>query len=231
MLGRKFSNFERVCPACGDERHVAAERAIAVATPPAAGVAEATYRRALWQRPAARDNAVSARFLRGLRLNASVRSHRLPTLLGAAARVAGAAAASGLFALLFAGAYSGSVGVRALLAAGAALGTLHWAAGGRVRSLALLYGALWALAPVLRLLTDSFSDDTIWAMSGALFALHLLAFPYGLGPSSLLLSFSSLSLLLILIFVCVCFYFHLFFILFSVQLFLFFFYEFLKMFF
>ena len=112
-----------------------------------------------------------------------MRTHSVGALALSSGNVLAECAACGLFAALFGGAYAGALGAAHLGAVGAALGLAHVAAGGAWRTLALLHGALWALAPVLRRLTDSFSDDTIWAASGALAALHLITFPYGNGTS------------------------------------------------
>lgn len=52
-----------------------------------------------------------------------------------------------------------------------------------VKTVLLVDGSILALSPVLRLLTDAFSDDTIWALSSALLALHVACFNYAGGGS------------------------------------------------
>jgi phosphatidylinositol N-acetylglucosaminyltransferase subunit C len=165
------------------------------------------WRKVLYERQAFADNYTDAQFLRGLVQNASVEPYDYWQLVSDSAVVSVECSATVLFALLFVHTYSGSLSPAPLLGlAGAfavvsvlfvtgdvddsAAATSAAATAARffdvdrfarsVPLVLLLYGSVLALAPVMRLLTDSFSDDTIWALVVSLLAVHLLFFSYSL---------------------------------------------------
>lgn len=124
--------------------------------------------------------------MRGLIHNASVEPYVYWHLVRDSSVVSAECSATLLFVLLFVHTYQGALSpVPLVVLAGAfavpALGVVDQS-GGLARSVPLVllvYGSVLSLAPVMRLLTDSFSDDTIWALVALLLALHLVFFAYG----------------------------------------------------
>ncbi len=206
--GRKFAAYERKCPQCGTARLVSVDAATSAAfNSPAVTAAQQQqrpWRKVLYERQAFADNYTDAQFLRGLVQNASVAPYAYWQLVRDSAVVSVECSATALFALLFAHTYGGSLSPAPLLglaAAFAVLSVLFVSGGGgdddvdsgaparffdvartsrSVPLVLLLYGSVLALAPIMRQLTDSFSDDTIWALVVALLAVHLLFFSYSL---------------------------------------------------
>lgn len=176
--GRKFAPYERVCPLCRTARLVALDRATSAAFNAPAVAAQRPWRKVLFEAQPFPDNYTDAQFLRGLVQNASVAHYDYWQLVRDSAVVSVECSATALFVLLFVHTYSGSLSAAPLLALAAALAVvcvLWWRS---VPLVLLLYGSVLALAPIMRLLTDSFSDDTIWALVVVLLAVHLVFFSY-----------------------------------------------------
>lgn len=144
------------------------------------------------------DNYTDAHFMRGLIHNASVEPYDYWQLVRDSSVVSAECSTTLLFVLLFVHTYQGALAPTPLVTlagafALAALGVVDGAAASvdaarrLLRSgplVLLVYGSVLALAPVMRLLTDSFSDDTIWALVSLLLALHLVFFAYSSAPSA-----------------------------------------------
>ncbi len=174
--GRKFAPYERVCPQCGTARLVTVDRATSAAFNALA--AQRPWRKVLFEAQSLPDNYTDAQFLRGLVQNASVASYDYWQLVRDSAVVSVECSATALFVLLFVHTYSGSLSAAPLVRLAAALAVVCVMWWRSVPLVLLLYGSVLALAPVLRLLTDSFSDDTIWALVVVLLAVHLVFFSY-----------------------------------------------------
>jgi phosphatidylinositol glycan class C protein len=211
--GRKFANYERVCPRCGTSRLVALDTETSAAFNAPAVTSQkrtnrnqekqlnvniqhylsvslllAAWRKVLYEQQDALsypDNYTDAHFMRGLIHNASFEPYVYWHLVRDSSVVSAECSATLLFVLLFVHTYQGALSPVPLVALACAfalpaLGVVG--GGGLARSVPLVllvYGSVLSLAPVMRLLTDSFTDDTIWALVSALLALHLVFFAYG----------------------------------------------------
>ncbi len=138
------------------------------------------------------DNFTDAQFMRGLIQNASVEQYNYWQLVTDSAVITVECSSTALFVLLFVHTYGGALSPVPLVGIAAAFAVASFLfAGGEdatrfdaarfsrsIPLVLLVYGSLMALAPVMRLLTDSFSDDTIWALVVVLLLLHLVFFSY-----------------------------------------------------
>ncbi|GAA5913884.1 hypothetical protein JCM8208_004988 [Rhodotorula glutinis] len=165
------------------------------------------YRKVLWLRQPYPDNHVDASFLSDLKRNVNVHPASLPALLRQTVPITQHLSCTFIFLAVFIRLSQGTLSSSILLAACAVLSALFrlWSwligesasllgttnpGGGRgasaTRPVAPLIPlvALYLLAPALKTLTRATTSDSIWALSGTLFALNALLADYRAIPLS-----------------------------------------------
>ena len=147
------------------------------------------WRKVLWQSQPYADNHVDQSFMEHLVKNANVKKLHYWELVQNTAAVTQQVSATAIFFIVFMHVHCDAPGIRTnfllvidivLLLFGYALRCstqLRWPETAEVasslKSCALFAAILHLISPVLRTLTESFSDDTIWALSLVLTAVHL----------------------------------------------------------
>ena len=147
------------------------------------------WRKVLWQSQPYADNHVDPSFMEHLVKNANVKKLHYWELVQNTAAVTQQVSATAIFFIVFMHVHCDAPGIRTnfllvidivLLLFGYTLRCstqLRWPEAAEVasslKSCALFAAILHLISPVLRTLTESFSDDTIWALSLVLTAVHL----------------------------------------------------------
>ncbi|GAA5849324.1 hypothetical protein JCM9279_006450 [Rhodotorula babjevae] len=164
------------------------------------------YRKVLWLRQPYPDNHVDASFLSDLRRNVNVHPASLPALLRQTVPITQHLSCTFIFLAVFIRLSHGTLSSSTLLAACAVLSGVFrlwsWLIGESSSSLFGINGggrgalatptvaplvplvALYLLAPALKTLTRATTSDSIWALSGTLFALNALLADYRAIPLS-----------------------------------------------
>ncbi|GAA5880198.1 hypothetical protein JCM8547_006588 [Rhodosporidiobolus lusitaniae] len=160
------------------------------------------FRKVLYLRQPYPDNYVDASFLADLKRNANVHPASLPSLLRQTLPITQHLASLFLFLSIFVSLSRSTLSSSTLLCVCAALAVVFrlWAVaigekrgfGGGVRGIIPL-AALYLLSPALKTLTRATTSDSIWALSGGLFALNLLLGDYRAIPLHSSFSLSRIS--------------------------------------
>jgi len=154
------------------------------------------WRKILYEPQPYPDNYVDSTFLIGLVQNANFIQYDFWTVVQESAAVSQQVTIVALFCIVFVGTLQGGLGLPFLLAMDAllvvmgylfriAIDTSTIGVANSTRFFAhcfrmiLLFGAVFALSPVLHTLTNAFSNDTIWALTSLLLILHLYFHDYG----------------------------------------------------
>ncbi|GAA5898825.1 hypothetical protein JCM5296_005617 [Sporobolomyces johnsonii] len=148
------------------------------------------YRKVLYLRQPYPDNYVDSSFLADLQRNVNVHPASLPALLRQTLPITQHLAATFLFLSVFVRLSTHSLDPSTLLLACCALGLVFraWSAligesTAPLKSLIPLF-ALYLLSPALKTLTRATTSDSIWALSGTLFAINLLLGDYRAIPTT-----------------------------------------------
>jgi len=151
------------------------------------------WRKILYEKQPYPDNYVDSTFLIGLVQNANFIQYDFWMVVQESAAVSQQVTVVALFIIVFVQTLEGRLGLPFLLIMDALLVILGYlfrlaidnnsTSGFRFLSqslrMLLLFGTVFALSPVLRTLTNAFSDDTIWALTSFLLILHLYFHDYG----------------------------------------------------
>ncbi|TMW62986.1 hypothetical protein Poli38472_005604 [Pythium oligandrum] len=173
------------------------------------------WRKILYETQPFEDNYVDSTFLEQLRTNANVRDHDYWGMVRSAAAIIQQICAVLIFFSVFVYIEEGTLAIEvlacidAVLAVGGYLVLRLWCnvplgVTDSLRSCLLFCATLSLLSPVLRTLTRSYADDTIWALA-ALFALvHLISHDYvyvnsGIGRFSGTISLNAAILMAVLL--------------------------------
>ncbi|GAA5838076.1 hypothetical protein JCM11251_004701 [Rhodosporidiobolus azoricus] len=167
------------------------------------GDAPPPFRKILYIRQPYPDNYVDASFLADLKRNVNVHPASLPHLLRQTIPITQHLSSTLLFIVIFVRLSRSTLSSPSLLLVCAvlaiffrlwatAIGETHagWIGGGRG---AVPLAALYLLSPALKTLTRATTSDSIWALSGGLFALNLLLGDYRSIPTQSPFSLSALS--------------------------------------
>lgn len=172
----EFSYSDTHCSKCGNRR----------------GSSKPAWRKILWEKQPYEDNYVDETFLASLKRNANFSGYTVVEVLRASTVVVQQISTVSLFILVFAFTMDGTLPLPLLLALAVFLVVFGFLVrmftdvtfGARNifksgRTLFLLYATVFSLSPVLRTLTNSFSDDTITSCTALLLLLHLFFHDYG----------------------------------------------------
>ncbi|GAA5977422.1 hypothetical protein JCM11641_000957, partial [Rhodosporidiobolus odoratus] len=183
-------------------------RPIDATTPYRSAEGVPAFRKILYARQPYPTNHVDASFLADLKRNANVHPAALPPLLRQTIPITQHLSSMICFIIVFVHLSLGSLSSTSLLFGSLVFAVLlrlwagltgeAWISGGGLRGIVPL-AALYLLSPALKTLTRATTSDSIWALSGFLFALNLLLADYRSIPppappsaSSLGVSLSSL---------------------------------------
>eukprot|EP01104_Vermistella_antarctica_P016094 TRINITY_DN5417_c0_g1_i1.p1 TRINITY_DN5417_c0_g1~~TRINITY_DN5417_c0_g1_i1.p1 ORF type:complete len:362 (+),score=93.53 TRINITY_DN5417_c0_g1_i1:226-1311(+) len=160
---------------------------------------QAVWRKVLYEKQPFEDNYVDETFLIGLKTNVNKRTYDLRTVVKESTTISQQISLVGLFLIVFLGTFYNKLPVEVLIAldtvlTGAFGCIVHLLAesSGRLHifvesatTFVLLFATLLGLSPVLRTLTNSFSDDTIWVLTIILLLIHLFFHDYSYSYTSI----------------------------------------------
>jgi phosphatidylinositol glycan class C protein len=150
------------------------------------------WRKILYEKQPYEDNYVDETFLNALVKNANFSSYSLPEVIKGSTLVTQQISTVALFLILFIYTLNYTLALSSLV--GFEVVTMILGFGVRIitdvsfdvsscigtaKTLVLLFGSLFSLSPVLRTLTNSFSNDTIASCTCILLSMHLFFHDYG----------------------------------------------------